>query len=126
MSKGKILIVDDEMVGRQLLQALLIVEGYEPFLAKSGREALELVNQVYPDLILMDIMMPDMNGYQTIKELKKDNKLKKTPVVIISALDDRDSKSRGLNVGASDFISKPYESEKVLTIIKEHLPDHLK
>jgi DNA-binding response OmpR family regulator len=74
----------------------------------------------------MDIMMPDMNGYQTIKELKKDNKLKKTPVVIISALDDRDSKSRGLNVGASDFISKPYESEKVLTIIKEHLPDHLK
>ena len=121
MLKKKILIVDDELVGRQLLQALLMVEGYQPILAKNATEALQITTNEHPDLILLDIMMPEINGFEFLKKIKAIDKLKHIPVILISALDDRDSKAKGLNAGARDYISKPYDSSNVILKIKKTL-----
>lgn len=79
MGAFKILIVDDELIGRQLLDAILQREKYETFLANCGREAIDVCKNSRPDLILLDIMMPVMNGFETIEEIKKDPTLKIFP-----------------------------------------------
>ena len=121
MSEKKILIVDDEFIGRQLLQALLIVEGYKPILAENGQEALELAKNLKPDLILMDIIMPNINGFEVTKQLRSDSDFKDTPIILITALDDRDSVIEGKEAGANEYISKPFNREEVLDIINRFL-----
>ena len=121
MSKKKILVVDDEFVGRQLLQALLIVEGYEPIVAESGQEALELANYLQPDLVLLDIMMPNLNGFEVTKQLRSNNKFRNIPIVLITALDDRDSKVKGKEAGADEYISKPFGRSEVLDVLNRFL-----
>lgn len=121
MSKKKILVVDDEFVGRQLLQALLLVEGYEPILAENGQEALELAKYLKPDLILMDIMMPNINGFEVTQQLKSDSDFKNIPIILITALDDRDSIIKGKEAGADEYISKPFNRVEVLDIINRFL-----
>jgi DNA-binding response OmpR family regulator len=121
MTKKKILVVDDEIIGRQLLQALLIVEGFEPILATNGDEALELAKENTPDLILLDVMMPRKNGFETMTDLKHHARLKQVPVILVSALDDRNTIAKGYELGASGYISKPYESKDVIKKIKDIL-----
>ena len=121
MTKKKILVVDDELIGRQLLQAILLVEGYETILAENGIDAIEKSNQNLPDLILMDVMMPEMNGYEVTKHLRQDKKLKNIPIILVSALEDRNSKSLGLNAGADEYISKPFDKSDILEKIKNLL-----
>ena len=121
MQKKKILIVDDELVGRQLLQALLMTEDFEPILAKNASEALQFATEKLPDLILLDIMMPEINGFEFLKKIKKIEELKNIPVIMVSALDDRDSKNQGINAGAIDYISKPYNSAEIFRKIEKAL-----
>jgi sigma-B regulation protein RsbU (phosphoserine phosphatase) len=115
---SKILIVDDEPVGRQLLEAILIPEHFDIYYAENGEEALNKALDIRPDLILMDVMMPEMDGFQVCRKLRKHEILGNVPIILITALDDRDSMIKGLDSGADDYISKPFDRVEVLAKVK--------
>lgn len=104
-----ILIVDDEQVSRYIIELLLSSEGYNLVFASNGEEALEKAQELIPDLMLLDVMMPGMDGFEVCQRLRANKRLGELPIVMVTALDDRDSKLRGIQVGADDFMSKPYD-----------------
>jgi PAS domain S-box-containing protein len=108
-----ILIVDDEPIGRRILEVLLADQGYHLVTACSGIEALERAATLAPDLVLLDIMMPNMDGFEVCQRLRADPVLADVPVVMVTALDDRESRLRGIEVGADDFITKPIDRVEV-------------
>src|SRR4030042_2163643 len=107
--KPKILIVDDEEKNLKLMGAILTNYGYVFEIAKNGLEALEKTKEISPDLIFLDIMMPEMDGYEVCRRLKEDPLTQHIPVVIVSAFASKDSKIKGLAVGVSDFLTKPID-----------------
>lgn len=111
--KAKILIVDDEASMQTALEALLYRENYELVFAQNGQEALKKVAEFVPDLILLDVMMPDMDGFEVCMRLRADPMMSQVPIVMVTALDDRASRMRGFEVGVDDFISKPYDSSEL-------------
>lgn len=121
-TSGTILIVDDEPVGRRLLEVLLAGQGYTLVTASSGLEALEKASALTPDVILLDVMMPDMDGFTVCRHLRDDPKMGEVPVVLVTALDDRESRLHGIDVGADDIITKPFDRDelrkRVQTIIR--------
>jgi signal transduction histidine kinase len=104
---ARVLIVDDERQNRQLLEVMLAPEGFQLSSAASGEDAVALVALRAPDLILLDIMMPGIDGYQVAQQLKGDPSTKQIPIILISALHDRDAMMLGLAAGAEDFLTKP-------------------
>jgi putative two-component system response regulator len=104
-----ILVVDDEERNVKLLETLLHAEGYATLSAANGHAALEIAALRHPDLILLDIMMPDMDGYATVARLKADPRTQQVPVIMVTALDDRESKLRALEAGAEEFLAKPID-----------------
>ncbi len=106
---ARILVVDDVEVNRRLLEAKLSVEYYEIITAENGAEALERAKAEQPDLILLDIMMPEMDGFEVCQRLKADPALTHIPVVMVTALSEQSDKIRGLEVGADDFLTKPVD-----------------
>ncbi|WNJ82652.1 EAL domain-containing response regulator [Pseudomonas canadensis] len=104
-----LLIVDDEPQVRKLLETLLQHEGYQTVCASSGEEALQVVAQQAPDLILLDIMMPGMDGYEVASQLKSDDATAGIPIIMLSALSDAGARVSGLESGAEEFLSKPIE-----------------
>ena len=107
--KSTILIVDDDPGGLVTLQALLSYEDYEVACASNGMEALEKATELQPDIILSDVMMPVMNGFELCRHLRADPLLAEVPIILITGLDDRESYLEGLKAGADDFISKPFD-----------------
>ncbi|GAB4465634.1 MAG: response regulator [Elainellaceae cyanobacterium] len=107
--KPKILVVDDHPSSRMTAVALLSVEGYEVLEADSGAAALDCVAQTNPDLILLDVMMPGMDGYEVCRQLKQDEHTRLIPVVFVTALNDRRARLRGIEAGGDDFLSKPFD-----------------
>jgi putative two-component system response regulator len=110
---ARILVVDDEERNRRLLVAMLEAEGYTAAEAADGAQALELARQNPPDIVLLDIMMPGMDGYDVARTLKADVATKAIPVVMVTALDDRESRLRGLEAGAEEFVTKPVERNEL-------------
>ena len=110
MDLPRILIVDDEAAARQTLEVFLALENYELIFAEGGTEALEQASRKMPDVILCDVMMPDMDGFEVCRRIRSDARLAEVPFIFITALDARRSKLNGLEAGADDFISKPYDS----------------
>lgn len=108
-----ILVVDDEKQNRVLLSELL-KDDYKVLLAKNGAQALERAREHYPDLIMLDVLMPEMDGYQVIRALKADELTREIPVIFISALDAACDEEKGLELGALDYISKPFHPSIVL------------
>jgi PAS domain S-box-containing protein len=104
-----ILIVDDEPSGRETLAALLLAQGYQLAFAGGGAEALRLADQLQPDLILLDVMMPGMDGFEVCRRLRADLVLGEVPIILLTALDDRAARLRGIEAGADDFVSKPFD-----------------
>ncbi|MBI1852197.1 MAG: response regulator [Planctomycetes bacterium] len=107
--KSRVLIVDDEPSERDTLRALLEKEGYDLVFADSGREALKVATQQRPDLILLDVMMPDMDGFEACRRLRAHPWLAEVPIILVTALDDRHSRVAGIESGADDFVSKPID-----------------
>jgi class 3 adenylate cyclase len=105
---GEILVVDDNEVNRDMLSRRLQRDGFEPTTAENGREALRLLAERNFDLVLLDIMMPEMNGFQVLEFLKADATLRHVPVIMISALDEIDSVVRCVEMGAEDYLPKPF------------------
>lgn len=111
--KSKILVVDDEPAGREVLYGLLTVDGYIVELAQNGSEALQKAAVATPDLILLDVMMPDIDGFEVCRQLRENPDLAEVPVIMLTALDDRDSLLEGIEAGADDFISKPFDRQEL-------------
>jgi signal transduction histidine kinase len=118
---GNILVVDDTPENLRLLSTMLIQRGYAPRCVINGQMALRACNSNPPDLILLDIMMPDMNGYEVCQHLKAEAKTREIPVIFISAKDEVFDKVNAFTVGAVDYISKPFQFEEVLARIESHL-----
>ncbi|MEG3896114.1 MULTISPECIES: response regulator [unclassified Microcoleus] len=118
---GNILVVDDTPENLRLLSTMLTHRGYAPRCVINGKMALRACNSHPPDLILLDIMMPEMNGYEVCKHLKSEAKTREIPVIFISAKDEIFDKVNAFAVGAVDYISKPFQFEEVLARIESHL-----
>ncbi len=104
---SRILIVDDQPSVRDAVVNMLSGQGYHLAVATNGEEALRRAAEIIPDLILLDVMMPEMDGFETCRQLRRDPRLAEVPVIMITALDDSDSRLRGFEAGADDFVSKP-------------------
>ncbi|NJN66931.1 MAG: response regulator [Chloroflexaceae bacterium] len=124
-----ILIVDDDLSGRETLEALLMSPGYQLAFAHDGPSALEQAGQLLPDLILLDVMMPGMDGFEVCRRLRQDPRLAEVPIIMVTALDDRESRLQGIQSGADDFISKPFNRaelrSRVQTILRLNRYRHL-
>jgi putative two-component system response regulator len=117
----KILIVDDEEKNRKLLGIMLQNYGYAFRCAANGAEALAMVKEYAPDLIFLDIMMPGMDGYAVCQQLKADQETSEIPVVMVTALADQESRLKGLEAGASDFLTKPVDKNELMLRAKNLL-----
>ena len=104
---GRILVVDDIATNRMVLRAKLAASYYEVVQAENGTEALEKTKSEQPDLILLDILMPDIDGYEACRRLKADPATAHIPVVIVTALNEQSDRLRGLECGADDYLTKP-------------------
>jgi putative two-component system response regulator len=114
----RVLVVDDHAASRMTAGALLAMEGYEVIEADSGSVAVELVSQRQLDLILLDVMMPGMDGFEVCQILKQSEQTRLIPVIFITALNDRRSRIRGIEVGADDFITKPFDRVELAARVK--------
>jgi putative two-component system response regulator len=123
MERPKILVVDDNASSRMTAVALLSVEGYTVIEAENGVAALTQISHTQPDLILLDVMMPGIDGYEVCRRLKDDEQTRLTPVVFITSLDDRRSRLRGIEAGGDDFLTKPFDqlelSARVKSLIRQ-------
>jgi len=108
-SAGKVLIVDDVSANVDVLSRMLVREGYQVVTASDGEQALRVVEDTHPDLVLMDVLMPQMNGYEACERLKQNPTTRLTPVVLITALHEREDRIQGINAGADDFLTKPVD-----------------
>lgn len=120
-SEYKILIVDDVQSNVLLLKALLGREGFNIVFAMNGTEALEVVKKERPDLLLLDVMMPDMDGFEVAGRLKVEPEYAEIPIIFLTALNDSASVVKGFQLGASDFISKPFRREELLIRVQHQL-----
>lgn len=111
--KQKILVVDDEDRNRRLMEALLVPLGYEVILAVDGEEALRKVQETPPDVILLDVMMPRINGFDVARKLKENEETRIIPIVMVTALQDLETRIRALEAGADDFLSKPVDKTEL-------------
>jgi DNA-binding response OmpR family regulator len=117
----KILLVDDDPNILISLEFLMRKSGYDVLIARNGSEALELLNDTVPDLTLLDIMMPDVDGYQICKHIKSSKKLKHSKVVFMSAKTKESDIQKGYNLGADLYITKPFATKELVKKISELL-----
>src|SRR5882672_7954812 len=125
---GSLLIVDDDRQNCTLLAARLQSAGHVIAMAENGRQALEMLRTQPFDLVLLDLLMPEMDGYQVLEHLQADDNLRHLPVIVLSAVDDMDSMVRCLEMGAADYLSKPFnpvllQARVMACLEKKHLYD---
>ena len=121
MNGQKILIIDDEEMNIKLLKGILYSQNYKFYEALNGEEALDLVHDISPDLILLDVMMPGIDGFEVCQNLKQDEKTKSIPIVMVTALREKEHRLKALESGADDFLSKPVDSTEVVIRVKSLL-----
>jgi two-component system, OmpR family, alkaline phosphatase synthesis response regulator PhoP len=118
---GRILIADDNLQNRELLEAYLADEGHEMLMAADGRQTLDMAMETQPDLILLDIMMPKLSGYEVCEKLKADDRTRNIPVLMVTALRDMADIEKAVAAGADDFLSKPVHRLELKTRVKSLL-----
>ncbi len=119
-----LLVVDDNEMNRDLLTRRLERQGYQVTVAVNGLQALEVLDQADFDLVLLDIMLPVMNGYQVLEHLKADQSLSQVPVIIATSLDEADGKAKCLALGAEDYLTKPFNPVVLKSRISDCLARH--
>ena len=121
MSAARILVVDDEEGNRRLLREILEPQGYEVLEAADGEEALAALAERAPDLVLLDLMMPRRDGYSVCREIKSDPRTRLVPVIILTTLDEMQDKLKAIELGADDFLNKPFHTIELTTRIRSLL-----
>ena len=116
---AKILVVDDDLTVTKFLEMLLSMEGHEPTTVNNSSETLEIAEQIHPDLITLDLMMPGLSGYELCELLHKDPRFKEIPILIVSAWDDREHTEKADHINVQGYISKPFRVETLLQKINE-------
>jgi len=119
----KVLIVDDNQDAIHILTAVLKRGGFLVSVAKNGAEAMEKIREEHPALILLDVMMPKMDGFEVCQAIKENEKTRNIPVLMITARKDPESRKRGMEVGASEYLVKPIHPAEVLRKVQEYLGD---
>ena len=117
----RVLLVDDNLTNLQVLYQALEEEGYELYVAQSGEEALVTAEETQPQLVLLDINMPGIDGYETCQRLRTSDATKDSVVIFLSARNAVDDKVQGLDLGAVDYIEKPFQFEEVVARVRKHL-----
>ena len=118
VSKQSILVVDDEQDLRDLIEYNLEKEGFHVLKAGEGPGGINMIRRHDPDLVLLDIMMPDMSGLEVAKLVREDEKIKHVPIIFLTAREDEETEVRGLDIGADDYIAKPISITKLISRIK--------
>jgi len=114
-SKGKtILVVDDEQVIRDVLKRLLLREGYDVLSAASGKEAMGILRSARPDLVLLDIAMPEMSGIEICRWIRRDSATPRLPIIMITGKSGVNDEVEGLETGADDYVTKPFNTEELI------------
>ncbi|MFA5270815.1 MAG: response regulator [Candidatus Omnitrophota bacterium] len=116
--KKKILVVDDSQDMRAILSMRLRVNGYDVIMAEDGQEGLDKTREEMPDLIILDLMLPKIDGYEVCRMLKFDDKYKNIPVIILSALDQQQDREKGVGSGSDAYFIKPFDLELLLNKIQ--------
>ncbi|MGM5483617.1 MAG: response regulator transcription factor [Nanobdellota archaeon] len=119
--KNKVLVVDDEPHIVNLIRLTLSGDKYEVYSAYSGLEAIKLAKQIKPSLIILDLMMPNVDGYQVCEEIRKDKSTTETPIMILSAKSQLVDKFKSINVGADDYMVKPFDPDELVKRVKVNL-----
>jgi len=123
LKKARILIVEDEHSIRETIRFVLEQAGYECLLACDGAEALIVARSGSPELILLDVMLPKLNGYQVCRLLKRDSRFSAIPIVMVTARTQDQDYAQGKESGADDYLTKPFEFADLLQIIRRHLAE---
>ncbi len=123
MEKKKILVVDDELDVQNILLFRLEINGYLVIAASDGEEGLERIRKDNPSLVLLDLMLPKINGFEVCRMLKFDDKYKNMPIIILSALDKEEDRKKAMESGADAYFLKPFDLEELLTKIKSLLAE---
>lgn len=121
MRTPRIMVTDDDLTSRELIKEYLTREGYEVVQAENGKRCLELVKEYIPDLLLLDVMMPEMNGFDVCKILKSEEKTFHLPIVILSALSEKMDRVNAIRYGADDFLCKPFDKSELIARVKSLL-----
>lgn len=121
MFQGKVLVVDDEVYILHILDFSLGAEGFDVITAADGEQALSRARSERPDLIVMDIMMPRLDGYETCRRLKSDPATKNIPVLLLTARGREEDRKRGMEAGADDYMTKPFSPNKLIARVTEML-----
>jgi CheY-like chemotaxis protein len=119
--KGRILIVDDDVHAIEILTRMLGREGYSCLSATGGVAALQIVQAQPVDVILLDVMMPQMDGLQVCERLRQDDNLRQIPVILVTAKDDMETRSKGMSLGVSEYLTKPINKRELFTRIEAQL-----
>lgn len=116
-----VLIVEDERDYNDILACMVQSRGFEPIQVFEGAQVVEVVNQHEPDLILLDLMMPDVDGFAVCEQLKRNRETNLIPIIMVTALNDPNHRIQGIRVGANDYLSKPFTAEKLFSVIDKAL-----
>ncbi len=117
----KILVVEDDLVTQRVLSTRLEINGYEVITAPDGEDGLKKARKESPDLVMLDLMLPKMTGYEVCRMLKFDDKYKKIPIIVLSALDQQDEREKAVKAGADAVFIKPFDLELLLVKIREFI-----
>lgn len=116
-----ILVVDDEAMNRELLEAILHIEHYQVYVARDGQTALQAVADHQPDLILLDVRMPDLSGFEVCEQLRSNPTTAHIPIVLLSGFDESEERERGMNAGADLYLARPFGADTLLTVVRRFL-----
>lgn len=115
--KKRILVIDDDAMNREVMEAFLTVENYEVLLAHNGRSGLNLVRETVPDLVIVDVRMPDMTGYEVCEFIKSQESLHSIPVLIVTGFDAKEDRERGKQAGADAFLPRPFDVDELANVV---------
>lgn len=118
---AKIMVVDDDMDATNLFEEVLLMKGYEPIIVNDSSRAVELAKSTAPDVFLLDLMMPEPDGFKLCRMLRKEPEFRRTPIIIVTALNDTDSRIVAIGAGANDYLTKPFRLEELFSSIKGQL-----
>lgn len=119
----KIMVVDDDKDATALFEEVLKTEGYEAVILNESAKAVQVAKKENPALFILDLMMPEPDGFKLCRMLRKEIEFKNTPIIIVTALNDTDSRIVAIGAGANDYLTKPFRLDELYTSIKEHLED---